>query len=51
VTGIANPFPTDATLQDNLVSFTIRMDITKAALGGRYTTSSAAPSASPTGSK
>ncbi|GAA0707889.1 PilN domain-containing protein [Dactylosporangium roseum] len=46
VEGIANPFPTDATQEDDVVAFTVRMDITGAALGGRYTTPSAAPSAS-----
>ncbi|WP_433050265.1 hypothetical protein [Dactylosporangium sp. CS-033363] len=49
VAGVANPFPTDATQENDGVSFTIRVDITKAALGGRFT--SAAPSASPSGSK
>ncbi|GAA2578163.1 hypothetical protein GCM10010399_04910 [Dactylosporangium fulvum] len=46
VEGIANPFPTDATQEDDVVAFTVRMDITGAALGGRHTTPSAAPSAS-----
>jgi Tfp pilus assembly protein PilN len=49
VAGVANPFPTDATQETDGVSFTIRVDITRAALGGRFT--SAAPSASPSGSK
>ncbi|MER7003310.1 hypothetical protein ABT297_09710 [Dactylosporangium sp. NPDC000555] len=47
VDGIANPFPTDAMQEDGGVAFTIRMDITRAALGGRFTS----PSASPSGSK
>ncbi|WP_433209582.1 hypothetical protein ACQP00_45430 [Dactylosporangium sp. CS-047395] len=49
VAGVANPFPSDATQEADGVSFTIRVDITRAALGGRFT--SAAPSASPSGSK
>ncbi|WP_433079568.1 hypothetical protein ACQP1P_40535 [Dactylosporangium sp. CA-052675] len=49
VSGVTNPFPSDATQELDGVSFTIRVDITRAALGGRFT--SAAPSASPTGSK
>ncbi|MER7279716.1 hypothetical protein ABT369_35290 [Dactylosporangium sp. NPDC000244] len=49
VSGVTNPFPSDATQENDGVSFTIRVDITRAALGGRFT--SAAPSASPTGSK
>ncbi|MGI5181458.1 PilN domain-containing protein [Dactylosporangium sp. CA-152071] len=46
VTGIGNPFPTDATESDEGLTFTIRVDITPAALGGRFTSPSAAPSAS-----
>ncbi|GGM41647.1 PilN domain-containing protein [Dactylosporangium sucinum] len=46
VGGIADPFLTDANQDDEGVTFTIRMDITKAALGGRFSPPSATPSAS-----
>ncbi|MGI5236890.1 hypothetical protein [Dactylosporangium sp. CA-139066] len=51
--GIANPFPSDVTEENNGVSFTIRMDITRAALGGRFTGPSASPAVtvSPNGGK
>ncbi|GAA3272086.1 hypothetical protein Dvina_45805 [Dactylosporangium vinaceum] len=49
VPGVTNAFPSDATQETDGVSFTIRVDIKAAALGGRFT--SAAPSASPSGSK
>jgi hypothetical protein len=35
--GLANPFLGDANEQDGTVQFTVRLDITSAALGGRYT--------------
>ncbi|MBT8224469.1 MAG: hypothetical protein KJO75_03035 [Dactylosporangium sp.] len=44
VPGLANPFLGDATRQDGRVQFTVRLDITSAALGGRYAPSSAEPS-------
>jgi Tfp pilus assembly protein PilN len=37
VAGVANPLLGDITAQGTTLSFTVRMDITKAALGGRYT--------------
>jgi Tfp pilus assembly protein PilN len=46
VTGLANPFPSDVTQSEDGLDFTIRIDITKASLGGRFTSPSAAPSAS-----
>ena len=46
VSGFANPFPTDASEQDARVEFTVRLDITEAALGGRYTPASPSPSGS-----
>ncbi|MEV4132318.1 hypothetical protein AB0J72_09150 [Dactylosporangium sp. NPDC049742] len=46
VAGLANPFPSETTQDDTGLHFTIRVDITKAALGGRFTSPSAAPSAS-----
>ncbi|MEV0128088.1 hypothetical protein AB0H83_06410 [Dactylosporangium sp. NPDC050688] len=46
VPGLANPFPSEATQDDSGLHFTIRVDITKAALGGRFTSPGAAPSAS-----
>ncbi|MEV4513159.1 PilN domain-containing protein, partial [Dactylosporangium sp. NPDC049525] len=46
VTGLANPFPSDANETDEGLNFTIRVDVTKASLGGRFTSPSAAPSAS-----
>ena len=49
VAGVTNPFPSDVSQDTEGLAFTIRLDITKAALGGRFT--SAAPSASPSGSK
>jgi Tfp pilus assembly protein PilN len=49
VPGVTDPFPSDTTQETTGVAFTIHVDITKAALGGRFT--SAAPSASPSGSK
>jgi Tfp pilus assembly protein PilN len=37
VTGLANPALTSATEQGGLVHFSVQLDITEAALGGRYT--------------
>jgi Tfp pilus assembly protein PilN len=37
VAGVANPLLGDVTAQSGTLNFTIRMDITKVALGGRYT--------------
>jgi Tfp pilus assembly protein PilN len=46
--GLANPLLGDATLQEGAVQFTVRLDITRAALGGRYTSKGGAkPSAKP----
>lgn len=47
VPGLTNAALSDATHQDGLVHFTVKLDLTGAALGGRYTTSSA--SATPSG--
>ncbi|MBN1173630.1 MAG: hypothetical protein JXA67_15780 [Micromonosporaceae bacterium] len=44
VPGLANPFVSDATRQEGVVQLTIRLDITSALLGGRYTAPSAQPS-------
>jgi Tfp pilus assembly protein PilN len=44
VAGVANPLLGDITTQGTTLNFTIRMDIMKAALGGRYTKPSTAPS-------
>jgi Tfp pilus assembly protein PilN len=44
VSGLANPFPTSANEEEREVSFTVTLDITRAALGGRYTPASASPS-------
>jgi Tfp pilus assembly protein PilN len=46
VTGLANPFPSEASQDETGLRFTIRVDITRAALGGRFTSPSAVPSAS-----
>jgi len=40
VAGVTNPLLGDITAQGSTLTFTVRMDITKAALGGRYTTPS-----------
>ncbi|WP_327008903.1 PilN domain-containing protein [Dactylosporangium sp. NBC_01737] len=45
VAGLANPFPTDVTESDDGLDFTIRVDVTKASLGGRFASPSATPSA------
>lgn len=37
VTGLANPLPTDVSSQGGQESFSMRLDITQAALGGRFT--------------
>jgi Tfp pilus assembly protein PilN len=37
VTGLANPLPTDVSSQAGQESFSMRLDITQAALGGRFT--------------
>jgi Tfp pilus assembly protein PilN len=37
VNGLANPYLGDATVQDNKLGFTVKLDITEAALGGRFT--------------
>lgn len=37
VTGLANPLPTGITTEDGSETFTIQMDITQAAIGGRFT--------------
>jgi hypothetical protein len=49
VPGLANPQVSDIALQDGRVRFTVRLDVTAARLGGRYTTPSpsAAPGATP----
>ena len=46
VTGLDNPFPSDTTQSDKALNFTIRVDVTRAALGGRFTSPSAVPSGS-----
>ncbi|GAB3860240.1 PilN domain-containing protein [Dactylosporangium cerinum] len=46
VKGLDSPFPSDTTQSDKNLTFTIRVDVTKAALGGRFTSPSAVPSAS-----
>jgi chemotaxis protein MotB len=35
--GLANPLVTNVTLQDGALAFTVRLDITTTALGGRFT--------------
>jgi Tfp pilus assembly protein PilN len=40
VPGLGNPLLGDATLQNGELHFTVRLDITKSALGGRYTSAS-----------
>jgi type IV pilus assembly protein PilN len=45
VPGLANPLLGSASLQNGVVQFSVRLDITRAALGGRF--SSAAPGAAP----
>lgn len=40
VRGLGNPLLNDATVQDGALQFTIRLDLTEAALGGRYTADS-----------
>jgi Tfp pilus assembly protein PilN len=47
VPGLANPLLSDVTTQTGGVQFSVRLDITTAALGGRYTS----PSPTPSGSK
>lgn len=37
VPGLANPYLSDASVQDGAVQFTVRLDIVASALGGRYT--------------
>jgi hypothetical protein len=42
--GLANPLLTDMSLLNGVLAFTIRLDITQSALGGRYTPASPSPS-------
>jgi Tfp pilus assembly protein PilN len=45
VHGLANPLVTSASMENNVVRFSLRLDITKASLGGRFTSPSPSVSA------
>jgi hypothetical protein len=51
IPGLANPYLGDASEQDGAVQFTVRLDITNAALGGRYTPKSKSGGDSRSGSR
>jgi len=45
VTGLADPLVTNASTTSGTLQFSLRLDITRAILGGRFTEPSASPSA------